>query len=196
MADDIDYAELMEQAAADSAPVEPADLAQVQAKAARLVAIELQLADIAEQEKLLKKERALLRIKQLPEMMASLNMTIVGVGNQVVKIEAMIQAGLPKDPLKRKAACDYLVDMREGGVIKRQLIAFLPKGNAVVEQKLLDLLRANFPDVFAEVQMDIHYQTYLALVKRLIRSGKEIDKDKLGIFVGHIARVLAAEDIK
>lgn len=185
----VDIAELMEEAAASNEPPPTADLEQVMAKAKRLIEIETELEELSEKEKKLKKERELVRIKQLPDMMFSLNMTSVGIGNRTVKIEPMIQANLPKDPTKKIVALNTLVDMKEGGVISRNIALHLPKGDAVVAEKTMDFLKLQFPSLLPELQDYVHPQTYLALCKRLIKSGVEVDKDKLGIYVGQIARV-------
>ncbi len=189
MDNEADVALLESAAAAEAPPAPPADLEQVKAKAARLVAIEQELDDLAETEKRLKKEREAIRIHELPEMMFSLEMTLIGVGNKVVEIEPMIQATLPKESTALQAACNWLVDNKEGGVIKRQLNLDLPKGDAVMEAKVVTALNAVDPGLAPRVIPTVHYQTYLALCRRLVQSGKDVPKDVLGIFVGHIARV-------
>ena len=189
MANEADVA-LLESAATEVSPRPKADLDQIMTKASRLIAIEQELDDLAETEKRLKKEREAIRIHELPEMMFSLEMTLIGVGNKIVKIEPMIQAALPKEPVALQAACNWLVDNKEGGVIKRQLECALPKGDALMEAKVLEALKAVSPTLAPAITPTVHYQTYLALCRRLVTAGKDVPKDLLGIFVGHIARVV------
>jgi len=181
--------ELMASDSDEASPKSAASLEQVKTKAQRLIELENELSDIAIREKQLKKERAQIRIRDLPEMMFELGLTSIGVGNKVVEIEDMIEGKLPKEPEPLKAACDWLVDNREGGVIKRKLELELPKGDAVMEQRVVDALNAISPKLDPRVVPTVHFKTYEALCKRLVRSGAEIPKDVLGIFVGHIARV-------
>lgn len=174
---------------ADAAARPKADLGALRAKAARLCAIESELAELAETEKRLKKEREDLRIHQLPELMFEMDMTLIGVGDKVVELEDMIQASFPKEPERIEAAVNWLVDNREGGVIKRALALELPKGDAVIERKVLDAIVGVSPALRPEVRPTVHFQTYLALCRRLVRSGATIPLDVLGVFVGHIVRV-------
>lgn len=181
--------ELMEEASREEYTRDPATLENVHVRAERLVALERELNDLAETEKKLKKERERLRIRELPEMMAELKMTSIGINNRVVAIEPLIQATLPKEPDKLVLAIEWVEDAKEGGCVKRALELDLPKGDAVMEQRVIDALLAVDPRLSPRVTPTIHHSTYTALCKRLVRAGVDLPKDLLGVFVGSIARV-------
>ena len=180
---------LMEQAAADKTPVTQVDLATIVAKAKRLVEIEMELDDLAAQATKLSKERESLRIHELPEMMFANDMTSVGVGNKVIVIEPIVEASVPKEPERLERVVNYLVDIGEGGNIKRALQLDLPKGDAAMEDKICTAIRTIAVGLNPRITPSIHAQTYKAIMRRLVKSGRDLPRDLLGVFIGHIARV-------
>lgn len=182
--------DIMSAAAADQqGSASPASLDSVKALGAQLVQVELDLTAAEATVTRLKQLREEIRIRQLPAQMFELGIDSLGVGNRVLEREPLIQASLPKDPEPRAAAINWLVDHQHGGVIKREVVVALPKGDAATEHKVLAAIRAAAPGIEAAVGYDIHYQTYLALCKRLVKSGAVIPLKALGIFVGSIVRI-------
>lgn len=179
---------LMQEAAREARPV-IGSLDEVKAKAARLVAIEAELANMAKREQDLKKERERIRTSELPSMMFQLEITSIGVSNRTVLIGPNIQASLPKDADKRDVALKWIIDAKEGGIIKRSLELDLPKGDAVIEHRIVDALRKVHSSLNPRIEASIHHSTYVALARRLAASGKPFPADVLGIFVGQIAWV-------
>jgi hypothetical protein len=179
-------------AADQQSELEPASLDAVKRMGKELVKCEADLAHAEEEVKRLKKLREDLRIKQLPEMFFKLGITMLGGidgTNCVLRKEPLIQATLSKEPEPREQAINWLVDNKHGGSVKRSLYLDLPKGDAVVEHKVVAALRKVAPSLVPVVEYDVHYQTYLALCKRLVQSGAKIPLDVLGIYVGSIVRM-------
>ena len=171
----------------------PIDLKYVQDKARRLVTIEDRLEEIAAEEKQLKEEQRVIRLFQLPEALFELEISppIIGVGNRVVEVEPLITASLPpvEAPEAREKALNTVIDLGLGGNIKYSLEIDFPKGDAITEHKVIDAINKVNPDLKPRVNATIHHSTYTAMIKRLINSGKVIDRTVLGVFVGNIARV-------
>jgi hypothetical protein len=176
----------------------PVDLKYVQDKARRLVTIEDRLEELKVEEAQLKEEQRQIRIFQLPEAMFELEIkpAIIGVGNRVVEVEALVTASLPstEDPDKRMKAINAVVDMGLGGNVKRSLEIDLPKGDAIMEHRVIDALRAVSKDLKPRINASIHHKTYTSMISKLIASGKAIDRDLLGVWVGNIARVRKVKD--
>jgi hypothetical protein len=177
---------------------EPLDLDYVKTKAARLVAIEDKLEEMAEEIERLEEEQKQIREFQLPEAIFELGLDppIVGVGNRIVEIEPLILASLPKEdnPQAREKALNYVIDLGLGGNIKRALELDLPKGDAIMERKVVDALNAISKALKPHIKTTIHHMTYTAMVKGLVRAGTLFDKDKLNAMVGSIARVKKVKD--
>jgi hypothetical protein len=176
----------------------PVDLKYVQDKARRLVTIEDRLEELKVEEAQLKEEQRQIRIFQLPEAMFELEIkpAIIGVGNRVVEVEALVTASLPstENPEARQRAIDYVVDLKLGGNIKYALEVDLPKGDAIMQHRVLDAIRAVNKDLNPRINASIHHKTYTSMISKLIASGKVIDKDLLGVWVGNIARVRKEKD--
>lgn len=178
---------LMEEAATEAVLVDKADLASIVSKANRLVEVEAEIANLHAQLALLGKERERLRIIELPEMMFANGMTSVGVADRVVSIETAIQARAPK---ARMTECiNYLIDIGEGGIVSRALELDLPKGDAVMEDKVCNAIRKVSKKLNPRIVPSIHWASYEAVMKRLVKAGQDIPKEMLGVFVGHIALV-------
>lgn len=190
------HADVLSRIAADQqSELEPASLDAVKKKGRELVQCEADLVHAEEEVKRLKKLREDLRIKELPELFFKLGITMLGGidgTNCVLRKEPLIQATLSKEPESREKAINWLVDNKHGGSVKRSLSLDLPKGDAVAEHKVVAAILAlakkgyNLKPV---VTYDVHYQTYLALCKRLVQSGSVIPLDVLGIYVGSIVRM-------
>jgi hypothetical protein len=108
----------------------------------------------------------------------------IGVGNHKVVTEPWIKATLPVDPTKRKAAINFLIDNGHGGVVNYALEVDFPKGDAVLEQRILDAITAVDAKLRPHVTPSIHHSTYSAICRKLIQtSGKPVPKEILGIYV-------------
>jgi hypothetical protein len=171
----------------------PFDLKYIQDKARRLVTIEDRLEELAVEESQLKEEQRQIRIFQLPEAMFELDIKppVIGVGNRVVEVEPLVTASLPstEDPDKRQKAINYVVDLKLGGNVKYALEVDLPKGDAIMQHKVLDAIRSVSRDLNPRINASIHHKTYTSMISKLIASGKVIDRELLGVWVGNIARV-------
>jgi hypothetical protein len=186
----VDRIALMDEAATSPVEVSSADLESVKKLARRLLEVEREINDHTMQLALLVKEREKLRIRELPEVMSQLRITSIGIDNRVVEIDSIVEARPPKDPTNWRKTIEILTDMKEAGGIKRSLQVDLPKGDAVAEEKVLEALRALDITLNPIITASIHWKTYQSIIERLIRAGCDLPKDTMGIFVGHMARVV------
>jgi len=183
---DFDHVELMEQAANDTGA---ADLRDVKRLAARLVAIESDIAESEAHIAALKKEREEVRVHTLPGIMFELGIDSVTIDNHHCKLEPLVQASLPKEPEQRQKAVDWLVEHGHGGIIKRELKVDLPKGDEMTEEAVKDAVREAAPGLVVATNYNIHHSSYSALARQLVREGATVPTDLLGVFVGSIVRV-------
>lgn len=162
-------------------------LANVKAYAAELVSIEDELNELKARTQTLTTRRTLVRSAELPRMMQELELTVIGVGNHVVELTTQIEASLPKDPDKRLKALKWLHDNGHGGALKSILEMELPSDNDALVEQATDMLESL--SLHPTLRHSIHHQTYLALCREIVRSGKPAPMDDLGIFIGKIAKV-------
>jgi len=189
--------ELMAEAAREQVSQVPATLDAIREKANELVAVEQKMSDLTAQLKELSKQREYLRIRLIPDMMASNEIFSIGVGNKVVEVEPIVEASVPKDADKLDAAISFLTSIGEGGNVRRHLDVELPQNNAVIEDRVVKALTRISRRLKPRVVATIHPQTYKAIARRLVANGTAIPekdgKNILGIFVGRIARVSEPE---
>lgn len=153
-----------------------------------------ELVDIMDRIGLIKEEQAQLELRrnhirfvELPSVMNELEIESLGVDNHVITMTVNIQASLPKDPEKRTATLDWLNAHGHGGSIKQEIAADLPKGDDATAQLALEKLQEI--GVPARLETSVHYQTYLAIAREIVRSGEVAPLDMMGIFIGQMAVV-------
>ena len=181
-----DAIELMAQAAAEAPK---ANLQEVKRLAARLVVIEDEIKQCEDYIAKAKKEREEIRIRTLPGVMFELGIDSVSIDNHQCTLEPLVQATLPKDPIQRQEAVEWLVDNGHGGIIKRQLTVELPKGDAATEDMVRDAVRDAAPGLVVSTAYNVHHSSYTALAKQLVRDGVSVPADLLGVYIGSIVRV-------
>lgn len=181
-----DAIEIMAQAAAQA---QSSDLKDVKRLAARLVAIENEIVECEDRISLLKKEREEVRVRTLPGIMFELGIDSVTIDNHHCTLEPLVQATLPKDPEQRQKAVEWLVDNGHGGIVKRELKVDLPKGDAVTEECVRDAVKDAAPGLVVSTAYNVHHSSYTALARQLVRDGKPVPTDLLGVYVGSIVRV-------
>jgi len=186
-----DAIELMANAAAQSSD---ADLKDVRRLAGRLVAIEDEIVECEARIAALKKEREEVRIRTLPGVMFELGIDSVSIDNHHCTLEPLVQATLPKDPVQRQEAVEWLVDNGHGGIVKRQLTVELPKGDAAMEDLVKDAVHDAAPELLIATTYNVHHSSYTALAKQLVRDGVSVPADLLGVYIGSIVRVDASKD--
>ena len=173
-----------------------ADLKQIRENAERLLELELLIEDLKRSLSQLSKEHFTLSRETLPDMMTGAGVTSIGIHNVIVAIEPLVLSSLPKeDPVKRRAAIDWVTDHGYGGIVKRTLDVDMP--DAEVELRIVDAIEKLAKRLKIElnphVEATIHHATYSKLGRDLVKEGVAFPPDILNIFVGRIATVAKEE---
>ena len=162
-----------------------ATLDDVKRSVESLIALDTKISELESELEKSKREFKEISETILPPLMFELELSDFRSGNVKVALESVIGAKLPTELEARRAAIDWLVDRGEGGAVKRQLEVFLPKGDAVMEEKVVDALLAVDKNLSPTITPTIHHSTYAAICRRLVqKGGEDLPLEKLGIFVG------------
>jgi hypothetical protein len=162
-------------------------ISEVKRVAARMIELDQRLADLNNQLAAVTSERDEIRLVELPRMMDELEIDNIGVGNLQVSIVSQVEASLPKDPAKRERALNWLYKHGHKGAIKRKMNLDLPNDNDAVEMQIQEFLDGL--SITPVVEHGIHFQTYKALCREIVRSGEVAPLEDLGIYIGRIAKV-------
>lgn len=165
-------------------------LRQLKWLAKKLIEADMRVADAEAELSKLKADRERLRRFQIPELMMELGLDSFSADNHSLTMTTSVTATLPKDPDKRAAAIDWLVNNGHGGIIKRTLTVELPKGDAVAEAVLIDAVHEAAPDLHPDVAYNAHHSTYAALMRGLVKKGALLPTDMLGVSIENLAKVV------
>lgn len=173
-------------------PGVPADaLALIRRDANELVELEQKIEDAEKTLKGLTDRKKTLEETTLPELMLQAGVSVIGVGNRVVEVTPLVEASLPReDTNKRAAALEWLMDNGHGGVIKRELLLDLPKGDEKTLHLVVDAIKAAAPKLRPVIEATVHASTYKALAKKLVTSGATVPMETLGIFLRNKATIV------
>jgi len=171
-------------------------LGQIETKARELIAIARTITDLTLQLETAKVRKREIEENELPTVMTDARISDITVDNIEIEKKQLISAELPKtDPQKRTKIFDWLLAHGHGGVIQRELITHLPKGDDVALHKLLDASKG-ISGITQDVVETIHYQTYLALCRQLMREDKPVPTDLLNIFSRPVAKIKIPKESK
>lgn len=149
---------------------------------------EQKLQGLEELMKQINAEQHQLVTKEIPDAMAAAGVeSITDKDGNKVEIKEFLNGTLPKDPFKRKLAIDFITDEGGSAIIKRQIVLQFDKGDKDRADKAAHLLKkAGYELVDRD---DIHTQTYLAFIRDLLRDGKKVPLEDLGLFAGRAAKI-------
>lgn len=131
------------------------------------------------------KELNELRTNTLPLAFNALQLTSIGVGNTLVRVETGVDARLPnieKEPGKRKEAIEWLVENKHSGIIKVFMECQFGKGDFDLAMTISEYIKKKYklPVIVTE---SVHASTYKALMKDILLVKNEIvPEEKLGVF--------------
>ena len=135
-----------------------------------------------------------LRTVQLPDLMARANMPSTTLGDHVVEIADLVSGSLPKDPAKRLAAMSYLKELKADGMIKTELSLAFGKEQRKEAETLAEKLQAEGFTV--DMESNVNAQTLCAWARERIKKGEPIDPERLGLFVGKVAKIDLSKEAK
>lgn len=185
MADDYDeFLDVIREEAAK--PV--ASLSELMALARRAVDLEATVKDLEEALKHQKGALNDIKTKLLPDAMASVGQTkFTADDGSEISIEDFVAGSLPKDPLKRQAALLELETNGGDGIIKNEIVLEFEKKQHNEALALAEELHDRGYD--AKVKSNVHPQTLMAFVREKLRNGEKVEAEKLGCFVGRVAKI-------
>lgn len=153
--------------------------------ARRQIELEDEIAALAKQMEASQKELNELRVKTLPLAFAALQLTSIGVGNTLVRVETGVDARLPnadKEPDKRKKAMEWLVENKHQGIIKVFMECQFGKGDFELAMTIAEYIKKKYklPVIVSEA---VHAAAYKALMRDLLLNKNEIvPEEDLGVF--------------
>jgi len=170
------------------APSNDSALKRVMSIADEIVSTELQIDALEESLKDLKGRGNHLKTVELPDLMAECGMTSVRTtSGHTIEIQDFVQGSLPKDPMRRKVAIDWLATNGAADLIKNEVSVEFGKTEHNRAKDLAEHLRQQgFPVNESE---SVHPQTLLAFARERMRSGEDIPLEDLGLFSGRTAKV-------
>lgn len=126
------------------------------------------------------------RTKELPDLMLSLGMTDLTVNGWNCKLDDLIEGGWPKDEQAQLVATRHLEELHGQDILRTMVTLDFPKANHDMALKAqADLVRLGYD---AKVTTGVHYQTYQAFVRGLLKEKLAFEESKLGVMVGKIVK--------
>lgn len=166
-------------------------LDQFEAKGKELISVNRQIDDLEVQLKALQARKAEIEYRELPQIMVDARLSgTVTVDNIPIELYDEFGAEIPKTlPERRKAIFDWLVQHGHGGVIQRELAVHLPKGDDAAAHKVMDAIKETDTQTSYEMVENVHWATYKALCKKLMKGRDPVPMELLGIFTRKVAKV-------
>lgn len=101
-----------------------------------------------------------------------------------VTVKDVVQGSLPKDPLQRALALEWLVEHELGDVIKHRVEVLLNKGDQETRSRVLTALESIGPAATVSTKDDVHPQTLNATLRGLLEAGAALPLDLFNLYVG------------
>lgn len=132
-----------------------------------------------------------IKTADLPDLMAECGMAELTTEDGLfrVTIENFVAGSLPKDPMARDAAIDWLEENNAGTLIKTTLRLVFDKSEHNEALSLAAELHERGYDSAAE--SGVHPQTLIAHIRERLANGEEVPLEKLGLFAGRRAKIKA-----
>lgn len=147
-----------------------------------------ELEAIEEYAKNLKTEIHHLKQRVIPEVLASAGQTNwKAPDGTIVNVDLFVTGSLPRDPDRREAAMDWLVENGGADLIKHDIS--MKFGRHM--QKEVDRVKAALQKIGVDFKDDlsVHAGTLGAFARERIVGGEDVPLDLLGLFAGRMAKV-------
>jgi hypothetical protein len=180
---DNDTFEHLAEGAAKAAP----NLSEIKEAASKLVGLQAIRDGLEEQIKSVGAQITELAQTKLPDMMAQAGLSSITLdGGAKIVVEDFCSGSLPRDPEKRAAAVQWLVDNGAEGIVKANVTVEFGKAEFSVAQATQAMLKDQ--GLEAQLVENVHPQTLAAFGRERMRNGEPLP-DVLGLFVGKKAKV-------
>lgn len=124
----------------------------------------------------------------LPTAMAEAQLNEAKLDNGTsVKIKEYIAGTLPKEPEQRDTAIDWLSKNGFESIIKSTVKVEFGRGEYKDSLKLTQALEEN--SYRPDLSTGVHPQTLYAAARDLLRNGRNIPSDLLGLYIGRVAKI-------
>jgi len=143
------------------------------------------IADAEQHLKDLKYKKRKVNEEDIPALMQEMGMDSITVDGNKVALRQFVHARITED--KRDEAFAWIRSVGEGDIIKNDVTVSFSSGQDNLAGAVVDDLRNQGLDPAQKTH--VHPQTLKAWVKGRIESGKEIDFDTFGVFVGTEATI-------
>lgn len=152
------------------------------------IALENQMADLAELQTRLSSRANELKTKTIPDKMAEIGLSDFSLpSGHNLKVEDFVAGTLPKDPVERAQAIAAIESWGAGDVIRTQItIAFDREEH---DEAVYLYRKLSHEGIDAELASSVHPQTYLALIRERLAAGEPVDPDVMNVFVGRKAKL-------
>lgn len=169
-------------------PLDDESLRSISELAELQVEREKEVADLELKLELANEALAKVRDFLLPDAMMSVGMESFKLKDgTAILISKFYSASIPKD--RTTTAFAWLRNNGFSELIKREIKTKFGKGQDDIANKMLQLLKENFPNWQWEDKEAVHPQTLKAFVREQIEAGKPIPMEDLGVFIGNRAKV-------
>ena len=147
--------------------------------------LDSKIADAEQYLKDLKYKKRKVNEEDIPALMQEMGMDSITVDGNKVALRQFVHARITED--KREEAFAWIRSVGEGDIIKNDVTVSFSSGQDNLAGAVVDDLRNQGLDPAQKTH--VHPQTLKAWVKGRIESGKEIDFDTFGVFVGTEATI-------
>ena len=147
--------------------------------------VDQKIADAEQYLKDLKFQKRKVNEEDIPNLMQEMGMDSVTVDGNKVAIRQFVHARIAED--KKQEALTWLRSIGEGDIIKNEVTVAFSAGQDNQAGAVIDDLRQQGYDPAQKTH--VHPSTLKAWVKNRIESGKEIDFDTFGVYVGTEATI-------
>ena len=147
--------------------------------------LDSKIADAEQYLKDLKYKKRKVNEEDIPALMQEMGMDSITVDGNKVALRQFVHARITED--KREEAFAWIRSVGEGDIIKNDVTVSFSSGQDNLAGAVVDDLRNQ--GLAPAQKTHVHPQTLKAWVKGRIESGKEIDFDTFGVFVGTEATI-------
>jgi hypothetical protein len=127
-----------------------------------------------------------IRTGRLPDLMAEIQSDHFTHDGWECKLNDFVSGSLPKDPVRRAAAIDWLERNEAEGLIKTDVKVVFGRSQYDEAVEVADNLMQEGHAV--DVSSGVHAQTLQAFARERIRNGDEIDCELLGLYSGKVVK--------
>ncbi len=151
----------------------------------RSIQIDKDIEEAEQHLKDLKFKKRKINEEDIPNLMDEMGMDSVEVDGYKVKVRPFVHARIPDD--KKEEAYAFIRSIGEADIIKNEVTVAFSAGQDNQAGAVIDDLRQQGYDPAQKTH--VHPSTLKAWVRGRVESGKELDFDTFGVYVGNEAKI-------